>query len=473
MDTKQLFHSGVKKIILTFLVQGIVLLLSLVTGFLLPRMMGKADFGYWQIYIVYSSYLHLFGLGFNDGISLYYGGYDYKDLPFGRIRSAMRNMGVYLCGLVALLLLAAGFMGNVEYRFICRMLVLNIPLTFLQCVLMSLFISVNDTWFYNLVNFLLKVVTTGFYLVLLFMVGTYSFEKMIIMDIMARVLVIFICMIIGRDFLFGKKDNFSQGMEEIKEKTSSGMRITLATVAATLIPISGRMVIQVNESIEVFGEYSFAMSLLQIVLVFASAAGAVLFPLLRKAKEDERANIYRKLSFAMQGLMYIALFVYIPIYYIIKWYLHDYVAVLEYVNFVILMCIPLGKMQVVMMPYYKMERLEKEYLVISILGNVGILLTTGVCYYIFGSVFGVAIAMSITGILWGRCTERYLLYKMGEKQDRKSDLSEAFVVIGFILGTYGKNIALFIILYTIILCIYFLYHRNSVVGVIKRRGRMQ
>jgi O-antigen/teichoic acid export membrane protein len=91
-------NSGIKRILLTILTQGVILLLSIITGFVLPQKMGPEAYGYWQVYLFYLVYLNIFGLGFNDGIALFYGGHDYNKLPFETIRSEMRIFVGYLIG---------------------------------------------------------------------------------------------------------------------------------------------------------------------------------------------------------------------------------------------------------------------------------------------------------------------------------------------------------------------------------------
>ena len=91
----KLFSPTIKKLLITVVSQGIILGLSVITGFVLPSKMGPENFGYWQVYLFYLAYLNLFGLGFNDGIALFYGGFYYDDLPFARLRSSMRAVYLY------------------------------------------------------------------------------------------------------------------------------------------------------------------------------------------------------------------------------------------------------------------------------------------------------------------------------------------------------------------------------------------
>ena len=96
MNDNETIRTGTKKVVITVFTQAVILALSFITGFILPKIMGPEEFGYWQIYLFYLGYLNLFGLGLNDGIGLFYGGYEYERLPFQRIRASMRVFFLFI-----------------------------------------------------------------------------------------------------------------------------------------------------------------------------------------------------------------------------------------------------------------------------------------------------------------------------------------------------------------------------------------
>ena len=59
-------------------------LLSLISGvlvaFLLPKIIGLSDYGYYKTFTLYATYVGLFHFGIEDGIYLIYGGKDYEEL---------------------------------------------------------------------------------------------------------------------------------------------------------------------------------------------------------------------------------------------------------------------------------------------------------------------------------------------------------------------------------------------------------
>ena len=82
--------------------QTVVLLSSIIKSLVIPKILGVEDYGYWQIYVLYSGFVGVFALGYSDGVYLKFGGKDYSDLPFKQLRASSR---IYGCALVAISLL--------------------------------------------------------------------------------------------------------------------------------------------------------------------------------------------------------------------------------------------------------------------------------------------------------------------------------------------------------------------------------
>ena len=51
-----------------FLAQGVSMCLSILQTLLVPKVLGVEQYGYWQLYIFYVSYVGLFHLGLSSGV---------------------------------------------------------------------------------------------------------------------------------------------------------------------------------------------------------------------------------------------------------------------------------------------------------------------------------------------------------------------------------------------------------------------
>ena len=69
---KDLFSVGFSNVV--------VLLGSIVTGFVVPKVLGVTEYGIYKVFTLYLGYIALLHLGFVDGILLKYAGVEYKEL---------------------------------------------------------------------------------------------------------------------------------------------------------------------------------------------------------------------------------------------------------------------------------------------------------------------------------------------------------------------------------------------------------
>ena len=78
MNSKAL--SFIRNFSYTLISNLISLLISSLVILVVPKMIGIEDYGYWQLYLFYASYVGFFQFGWNDGIYLRYGGKRYFEL---------------------------------------------------------------------------------------------------------------------------------------------------------------------------------------------------------------------------------------------------------------------------------------------------------------------------------------------------------------------------------------------------------
>lgn len=462
----KLFSPTIKKLLITVISQGIILGLSVITGFVLPTKMGPENFGYWQVYLFYLAYLNLFGLGFNDGIALFYGGYYYDDLPFSRLRSSMRAVYLYqalICvlGIGGVLL----FMDPGVYQTIYLALVVNIPLTCLQCIILTTLLSVGKTETYNYVNLVLKVLTVSLYLALIF--GGYNDPvRMIGADTVARFIITIVCFFLGRKFLFGKAAPFKEGLAELWEKSKSGFLITIALIASMLMPVLGRMVVEKFEEIATYGIYSFAMSLLTIILSFTSVLGTVIFPLLKRMDEEEMLKSYSRFSTVCDGFVTAALFLYLPLMFIVTNLMQKYIPALDYLHFLLAMCLPLGRAQLLITPYYKARRYEKQLFYANIFGVAAMFAVLFGAYFIFKNVVAVALGTTVVLTVWTFVAEMYL-NRDNKKQILRQTLAQLIVMVSFCVAGSFKSYCIFTVIYLLAVLVYLVIMRSELRGLIK------
>lgn len=450
MDQKRILKSSVNKIVFALITQMFILLCSLVTSLIVPKYMGTTQYGYWQIYYFYLNYINFITLGYNDGFLLKYGGKEKEELPIERIRSANRILCLFSVIIAILGIVVVSFMNfSNDIKYICVMLFLSMPFVCIFNIIVSFFLAINRQQVYNKVNFLSRFLATVGYCILLFS-GIIGYKHMIVVDYGIRAIIAFSCIFIGSYFIIGKKDSWKIGFQEIFENCSSGIFVTAGALLASFMPMAGRIVLQKEATIEQYAIFSFALSVLALVVTFTNTAGVVFFPILKNLKENQLLCYYEKLEWGYNCLIVIALGVYIPAVLVIQYYLSEYVSVLEYMYVIFMLCIPLGKFQMLITPYMKAFRMEKQYFVANILGVLAVLTSTNLIYKLTNSIYMVALITLFVFVLWSLLLESYLKRKLkiGKK---RNILFELLLIFIFTLSGKSGNLKVYFGMYGMII----------------------
>lgn len=445
MDEKVLMKSGIRKIGFALVTQALILGCSLVTSLIVPKYMEKEMYGHWQIYYFYLNYINFITLGYNDGIVLKYGGMKKEALPLEKIRS-----GNLIILLISIVVSAVGLTGikimdvSADSRYIFSMLLVSMPFVCVFNIILSLFLAINEQEKYNIVNFLSRFLATVGYCVLL-MIGMNGYVPMIRIDFAFRVLISIVCIVIGIHFLGGSKAGWRAGWCEVKENCLSGIFITMGALCASFAPLAGRVVLEHSATISEYAVFSFAMSILSLVVTFTNAAGMVFFPMLKKLNADVMPQYYSKIKNIYNYLIYGALFCYIPAVLVIENYLTEYRGALGYAYLVVAICIPLGKMQILITPYMKAYRLEKEYFIANLISAVLIWLCDSLVYRLSSSVLLLAMTTLIVYELWSLAFELYLKKKIG--LNKAGDGKELLILLFFIAIAFSGSLIVFVVGY--------------------------
>lgn len=452
MDEKTMLKSSVKKIGFALITQALILLCSLVTSLVVPKHMGTTQYGYWQIYYFYLNYINFITLGYNDGLVLKYGGKKREELPIERIRSAnaimcLLSIVVAVVGTIVINLI--GISSHTKYIY--TMLFLSMPFISISNIILSFFLALNRQEVYNKVNFWSRFLATAGYCILLFS-GIIGYRLMVVVDYGIRVVIGVFCIFIGIYYIKGSKSSWKTGLQEVWENCGHGIYITIGTLLASFMPMAGRVVLQNSATIEEYGVFSFALSVLSLIITFTNVAGIVFFPILKNLKEKQLLVYYQRIEKIYNCLIAIALGMYIPAILIIRYYLLDYNNVLEYIYLIFALCIPLGKMQMLMTPYMKAFRMEKQYFIANLLGALAVLGGTSLAYRLSSSVYMVALITLLIFMLWNLLLELYLKSKLGIK-GKMNVMSEIFLMMVFVISAETGNLSIFAITYVIIIVV--------------------
>ena len=467
LEERITIKSGIRKMGFAIGTQALILVCSLVTSLVVPKYMQKETYGYWQIYYFYLNYINFITFGYNDGTVLKYGGKKREDLPIERIRRGnllmlLCSTMVAVCGIILLQILKL----PVENRIIFTTLFASMPFVSIFNIISSLFLAINQQEKYNVLNFVNRFVATVGYCVLLF-VGMQGYIPMIGIDYAVRVLIAVACAAVGIYFWKGKKSSWREGWNEVRENCGGGIFITMGALLASFAPLAGRVVLEHNATIEEYALFSFAMSVLSLVVTFTNAAGVVFFPMLKKLDAKDMPKYYGKIKNVYNYLIYGALLCYVPVVLVIRFYLTEYMGVLGYVYLLVAICIPLGKMQILITPYMKAYRLEKEYFIANLISAAVIWVCDSLVYRLTSSTLFLALTTFIVYELWSLGFELYLKKKI--TLDKMEHWKELVLALYFVLIAFSGRLTVFVIGYCCGAAVLIVRNRKSLQKIFRRK----
>ena len=158
MSENTIKEKAIKNTKIAIVTQGLVLVTSLIKSFLIPLLVSVESFGYWQVYLLYLPYIGLFYFGFNDGIYLRYGSYDYDDIPKEKFRGAIKVFLLFLIVETVISVFILNFFHDNEKFLPLLFVLLNIPIKGIYGTLIYVFQITNNIKKYCLYSLIDKVI---------------------------------------------------------------------------------------------------------------------------------------------------------------------------------------------------------------------------------------------------------------------------------------------------------------------------
>lgn len=447
---------GLKNSIFVVLAQSVSFVLGIAKVLILPLMLGVTNFGYWQVYLLYMSYVGIFALGFNDGIYLRYGKYDYVDLPKQIFRSSIRLFiggQLFIMIIVSLLIL---FEPDTNKQIVMMWASINIPIAGLSGILIYILQVTNQLKKYSLYTILDKFIVL-LIIFLLFIFKADQYILVIIADVFSKIIVLALLSYSCKDILFGKGSSFETAYKELFQNINIGIKLMLANLAGMLVLGFGRFIVERFESIEVYGTYSFAISTINLLLVFISAVGLVIYPTLNRLEEFRYPKYFVELNKILVIIVFGLLISYYPLYIFISKVMNEFIQIFEYLPIVFAIVFIQSKMQIIINPYYKLLRKEKAMLRANVVGLIMAVLFIAPSYFISKSVLMVAVGTLLAMGIRLYISELYLKKILSIKH-KSNIITEILGIAIFILFAYQPSLLFGFLGYFIIFCIYLICH---------------
>lgn len=415
------------------------LALSMVTSFVLPLFISVEEYGYWQLFVLYNSYVGFFVLGFNDGVHLNFATYDY-DRKLIRIFGAFKNFLLFLTIIetIFLLVFCKFFIcGNIDEYYIIFLAVLNLIPTALN----GLFLYMNQATMrfkYYAISCIVDKVLFSIVLVFLIICNVQNVLIYIVAFTLCRYLVIGYNYLTSYEVFAFKPYAISKIKKIILSNFINGFPLMLAVILGNSIIVGSRLLVKSQFGISTFGAFSFSIHTIVIASQFIAAIASVFYPILKRYPMDNLAGAYTILDKSTSILSALLLLSYYPIAMIILLLYTKYAGVLEYLTFVYPLFVFQCKASILITNIYKVRNKIMSLIVANVAAIIIHLVFVFMAYYIYGSVTSIAIAVLISYGIWYYIFQYRVFYKEGWKTKFAVPV-DAMIIAVFILVNIVVN----------------------------------
>lgn len=458
MDVGQVF----KKISYSFSANLISLAVSVCMVMFVPKFLSVDDYGLWQLFLFYYSYLGFLAFGWEDGIYLRYAGRDFAALP--RKLMASQFYGDFLLQvLLAMLTLAvaSAFVNDENIRLALSCAILLSPLAHLHG-LGNLIMQATDR-----IQDYAKLLLTERLSLLLIVIIALSLGRADFGDMYAAK----ICSILAaaafsawtcRSLLRPEFPSRGEMLAETAENIRVGIKLMFANIASMLMIGIVRYGISLGWDVATFGRVSLTLGISNFLMVFISSVSVVFFPIVKRMGGERRAELYTKIRAALTFLLLGLLLCYYPLKCILAWWLPQYADSLIYMSVLFPVCLFESKVDLLTNTYLKSLRQEalmlKLNLMTVILSAIVTIVAVGIVHSLELAVLSIPLLYACRCAICELAVERLLDLRIKWRIVEDIAMAAAFVATGWYMDHWWGTA-----IYGTLYLFYVLFHRKECV----------
>ncbi|WP_442636919.1 oligosaccharide flippase family protein [Rossellomorea marisflavi] len=437
------------------------MIVSFVVILIVPKLLGVEEYGYWQLYLFYLSYVGFLHFGWNDGIYLKYGGEKYDDLNKNLFFSQFWMLVIFQV-LVGIIILGASkvFITDSSKQYIVEMISISTILVNVRYMLIYILQGTNRIKEFAQITILDRVFYCLLILLFLFL-GIRDFKLLIIADIIGKLISLCYAIYCCRNLIFNKISKFYLSLKETIENINIGIKLMFANIASILIIGIMRFGIERTWDVATFGKVSLILSISNLMMIFINAIGIIMFPILRRVNVNTLPIIFKAIRTFLLLILLGLLLLYYPLKFGFSIWLPQYRDSLIYLALVFPMCIYEGKMAMLINTYLKTMRKEKLMLAINLVSVLLSIILSIISTIIFKNI---SLAMgSIVVLLAFRCIlAEVILSKELKVSVLKDNIYEVTMTIVFIITSWLIASWIGVLIYFITYLLYMWIKRKDI-----------
>ena len=450
--------SNLKKgIVYVFIANFINLIISLFSGFVLPKFLNIETYASIKLFQLYISYIGLVSFGFADGMYLRLGGKELEKLDKEELLSELKTFKCFQYIVALVCIIVAAMLKN-EILFFCSLVIVPIN------------VSGYLRNFYNAVGMFEKYSKyTNFNTLMIFVINCILVfcikTNYHVIFILSYIIVYFIYWFIIENEtikIIGRKTvcfNISYLINDIK----TGIMLLLGNFCNVIFTGIDRLFVQNFLGNIKFAYYSFAVSVENLLNIFIAPISTVMYNYFCNNQEEEKILLIKKYILIFSTLL---ITVFYPVKFVIDLWLDKYLESLSVLAILFSAQLFSIMIKCVHVNLYKATKSQKKYSII--MGSVIVLaiVLNVILFKLFGNSQAIAVATLIVNIIW---------FIIGEIDFKKYNLNikdyiyMCCILILFLSCCTFSNVIYACLLYIIITAVLLLiFEKDEIIYCFKR-----
>lgn len=415
--------------------QAFLLIFGFIQSLIIPKYLSTTDYGYWQLFLLYTTYVGILHLGFLDGVLVRWAGKDLEALR-EEIPTTFRFILLEQGFIVVVLVMIVGLIDmpsrKIALAVLANAIIVNLLTFFLFTAQATKRFKLVTA--VNIGRGLLFIV----FILLIFFSGYFSYFSLILATMATGIIIIFLFVFHTRDCLFYHSAHRRSLLQYGNENIGIGIFVLLGNFTALIFATIDRLTVGSFFPITQFAVYAFAMTMCGLVTVFLQAAAQVFFPYLSGSSSKTRTKAYGLLKPTLVIFWAAALAVYFPFSVWIRHYLPNYSDSLPLMAILLCTIGFSGQINILHANFFKVYRKQRAYFVLACISLIGAGTLNMLAVSLFGTLKAVAYTAIISFSLWYLLNEVVLrhLVAVPTKEIVKWVIVIS-VYIGAFLGAYA------------------------------------
>lgn len=437
------------------------LLISVIMTLLLPKLMGQEQYSYWQLYLFYGTYLAYSSLGWCEGVTLKYGGAHYEELDkpllIGQVWMLFGYELLFFGGLWLMTsVLKIQQIKHVLLLLACASAVFDIVRYMVQSILHT----VNRIPEYVRIVLLERLFYVGAAAIAL-LLGFDSALALILCEIIARFFSMLYSFWVIRDMVFTRPAPGKALVGEARSEISIGCKLLWALLASQLVIGIIRFAIEQKWGVLQFGQISLTISLSNMIVSCVSAIGVVIFPMIKRMREDQMERIYTPTRTLLSVGIWGVLLFFGPFKWILSRWLPQYAGALEYLALLFPLCLYESRTAMLTTTYLKAYREENNILKANVASVALSVLAATVTVFLAENLTLAVLSISLLCMAKAYMTEFYVCRHLRFPLWRELLIESALMALFMASGWYGSFLTA-MGLYTLGYVLYLLMERRLI-----------